>query len=64
MTRDNPTEGNITTEAQFEAALDRLLHSATGNGLDPRGSWVYRNGKDAPDWEVMILELEKKDATD
>jgi hypothetical protein len=64
MTRNDPDGGDITTEAEFEAALDRLLDSATSNGLDPRGSWVYRNGKAAPDWEVMVLELQKEDATD
>lgn len=60
MTHDPPPGGEITTEAEFDAALERLLLQAARNGINPRGSWVYRNGSTAPDWEVMVLELEKE----
>ncbi len=49
--------GDITTEAEFESALQTLLISALANGLDLRGAWEYRNGDDYPDLEVIVTEL-------
>lgn len=60
MTRDY-IDGDITMEAEFEAALGQLLLQAAQNEIDPSGSWVYRNGQIAPDMEVMVYELEKAD---
>lgn len=62
MNRDAAPSDEITTAAEFEAALGRLLTAAVAHGVDPRGSWVYRNGDGAPDWETMVHELEKPDA--
>ena len=64
MTRDIPVDGDITTKAEFETALENLLGSATNNDIDPRGSWVYRDGDGVHDWEVMVIELEKNDAAE
>ncbi|MEF8882019.1 MAG: hypothetical protein V5A34_05795 [Halapricum sp.] len=50
-------QGNITSEEAFEARLSELIVTARQNGIDPLGSWVFRNGKTAPDMEVMIFEL-------
>jgi hypothetical protein len=60
MTRDY-IDGDITIEADFEAALGQLLLAAIRNDIDTGGSWVYRNGKPAPDLEVMVYELEDSD---
>lgn len=57
-------DGTIETEAELEAAIQQVLLAATENGVDPRGTWVYRNGDTIPDWEVMILELTKEGASD
>lgn len=57
-------DGNIETEAEFEAAIQEVLHAAAENGIDPRGTWVYRNDGTHPDWEVMVLELTKDGASD
>lgn len=59
----NYINGDITTDAEFDTALGQLLLNATRNDVDPRTSWVYRNGQTAPDWEVMILELTNKNDT-
>jgi hypothetical protein len=59
MTRDDVYDPEVTTEAEFDAALNLILDSAVSNGLDPRGSWVYRNGDSHPDWEVLVAELQK-----
>lgn len=61
MTRDPPVDGEITTAQEFDAALETLLSAADRNGIDPRGSWEYRNGDDADDLEVLIVELETED---
>ena len=57
-------DDTIETEAEFEAAIQEVLHAAAENGIDPRGTWVYRNDDSLPDWEVMILELTKDGASD
>lgn len=48
---------DISTAAEFESALESLLLAVLDNGLDPRGSWEYRNGRAWPDIEVLIWEL-------
>ena len=61
MSSDTPDtpDRDITTEAAFDSALQILLLSALENGLDLRGAWVYRNGEDHPDLEVLVTELAK-----
>lgn len=56
----NPGPDDVSTEEAFETALQRLIDLAAANGIDPRGSWVYRNGDGAPDWEVQVHELAKQ----
>lgn len=63
MTRDF-INGEITSREELDSALGQVLMEAIENELDPRGSWVYHNGQSAPDWEVMIYELEKFDSTE
>jgi hypothetical protein len=61
MTKNHPSDWKITTEAKFDMALKQLLTSAIGNGVDPRGSWVYNtNGADL-DLETVIVELQNGD---
>jgi len=51
---------DITTEAEFDSALQLLLLSGFDNGLDLRGAWEYRNGQAYPDLEVIVAELAKQ----
>lgn len=62
MTRDSPDipDRKISTEDEFDSALQTLLLAALENGLDPRGAWEYRNGGADPDIEVLVTELTKK----
>lgn len=66
MTRDTPDifDLEISTEAEFDSALQMLLLAALDNGLDPRGAWEYRNGGIRPDLEVMVSELAKQPTDD
>lgn len=61
MSREPPDAPgrDITTEAEFVSALQRLLLSALDNDLDPEGAWEYRNGRAYPDLEVLVTELAK-----
>jgi hypothetical protein len=61
MTNDKSGDsfkGNITSEKVFKATLSELIVTARQNGIDPLGGWVCRNGKTAPDMEVMVFELD------
>lgn len=65
MTRDHAFDEDITSAEAFDTTLGRLILAAMRNGIDPRGNWVYRNNdQTVPDWETMIVELEKPDTTD
>lgn len=63
VSRDNPYD-EITSVDEFERQLGRVIRAAASNGIDPRGSWDIRNGAELPDWETMIVELEKPQADD
>lgn len=62
VTPTNPYDDEITSADEFERALGQLLTATVRNDVDPRGSWVYRSGDGVPDWEAMILELEKPES--
>lgn len=64
MTHDPSFDGAIATPEEFQAVLGRLLAAADRNGVEPRGSWEYRSNEDGPDWEVMVVELEKPAESD
>lgn len=69
MTHDSPSDdlpfgAEITTPEAFETALHTLLLSAIENDVDPRGAWEYRTDSANMDWEVMVLELQARDASD
>ncbi len=63
MTDDDPFRDRELTDDQFDALLGQLL-DAWASGLDLRGTHAYRNGPDAPDWEVQAVELEKRGSTE
>lgn len=57
----SPSDRAITTEAEFDSALQSLLLSALEHGLELRGAWEYRNGQAYPDLEILVTELAKSD---
>lgn len=62
MTTNLPFDDDITSPDEFRAALQSLLCVALENDIDPRGAWEYRTDETAPDWEVMVVRLESRDA--
>ncbi|MFB6227828.1 MAG: hypothetical protein ABEH88_04475 [Halobacteriales archaeon] len=58
MTKKYPSDRDVRTEAEFDVALKQLLTNATGNGVDPRGSWVYNTNGSNLDLETVIVELQ------
>lgn len=52
-------QSEITESCEFNAALCRLLASASENDVDPRGSWVYRSSEADSDFEVIVYELKE-----
>lgn len=59
MARDaaDAPDWDISTESEFDEALQALLLEAVDNDLDIRGVWEYRNGQAYPDLEVLVTEL-------
>lgn len=50
-----------TTEEAFDTALQKLVQAAYANGVNIEGGWKCRTTTTDPDWEIMILEVTKKD---
>lgn len=61
MTDSGRFDDVVTSTESFEAVIGDVLLAAARNGINPRGSWVYRNGRSTPDLEVLISELQKRD---
>lgn len=56
---ETPWEESITTSAEFETVLDKLLAAAETNDIDTRGSWVCDDNGTSIELEVVIYELEE-----
>lgn len=54
---DTPWEDAPTTDAEFKAALNKLIAAAETNDIDIAGSWVYNGGAAATNWEAIMYEL-------
>lgn len=57
MTTDDTPNDEISSTEEFEGALGRVILAAFENGVDPRGTWEYRNNGTNSDVEVMVVEL-------
>jgi hypothetical protein len=57
-------DNEITTAAEFDAALEDLLLTALDNNVDIWGAWEYRTNGRGVDLETMIVELENGTASD
>ena len=55
---EDPFDGGIRTEDEFNTTLGDLLLAAQRNNVNPSGSWVVRTRGEVPDWEVQIFELD------
>lgn len=50
-----------TSKEELNAELQSLLLRAYRNGIDVKGGFDCRNGEGHPDWDVVIMEMEKAD---
>jgi len=57
MTTDGTSVDEVSSTAEFEIALGRVIRTALENGVDPTGTWEYRNDGTDADVEVMVVEL-------
>lgn len=53
-------DDDITSRADFEAALAELVSRATGNGIQIEGGWTAA-GADGQHWDIVITEVVPKD---
>lgn len=56
---DPPSEA-----AEFRDELGALLRRAHDAGVDVEGGWDCRNGGGHPDWDVVVSEVRKSDASE
>ena len=57
MTNDSPSDDEISSADDFEAALGQIVLAALQNDVDLRGTWEYRTDEETPDVEIMVVEL-------
>lgn len=57
MTRDQLSDLDVTTPADFEAVLAEVVETAFKSDVDVRGAWNFRTDGSTHDWEVEIFEL-------
>ena len=60
----SPGDDPPTAEAKFREELQALLRSAHDEGVDVEGGWDCRNGPDHPDWDVVVSEVRKSEASE
>lgn len=57
MTTDSPSDDEILSADDFEAALGQVILAGLQSDIDLRGTWEYRTDGETPDVEVMVVEL-------
>ncbi|WP_018256840.1 hypothetical protein [Halomicrobium katesii] len=53
-----PSDGRITTEAEFKAALTTVLQTAHENGIRIEKPWLCQTDDGFPDWEAAVVRLD------
>ncbi|ADJ16421.1 hypothetical protein [Halalkalicoccus jeotgali] len=56
---NTPTEA-VTTDEEFNTALNALVQEAYANDVDVEGGWECGTNDGEPDWDVVILEVRKR----
>ena len=59
MTHDDTFDDDITTDAEFEAALTSLLTAGHRNGLTVTRPWLCRTDDGVPNFETVVVELDE-----
>lgn len=53
---DHSLDDDITTDAEFETALNAIVDAAKANGVTVEGGWTC-NGSGDTVWDVVITEV-------
>jgi hypothetical protein len=59
MDTSDTTDQTVATDEEFSDALNSLIQEAYANGVDIEGGWECRTTAERPDWDIVILEVEK-----
>ena len=59
-----PGDDPPTAETEFRDELGALLRRAHEAGVDVEGGWDCRNGSGHPDWDVVVSEVRKSEASE
>ena len=57
-------DGPPTEAAEFRDELGALLRRAHEEGVDVEGGWDCPNGPGHPDWDVLVSEVRKSEASE
>lgn len=60
---DTPDEW-ITTDEEFNDALNDLIQTAYANDVGVEGGWECRTSTADPDWDIVILEVTKNSTSE
>lgn len=60
MTRDQLSDVQITTAAEFESVLEAAVEKAIHADVDVRGPWEFETRGSTHNWEVEIVELARE----
>jgi hypothetical protein len=55
--QDGP--GSVSTDAEFQAALARLVREAEADGVGVEGGWACRDDSPFSEWGIEIYEVER-----
>lgn len=57
-------EAPLTSKAELEEELNRLLRRAHESGIDVRGGFECLNAVEHPDWDVVVTEMLKDESSE
>jgi hypothetical protein len=55
------SDRTVPTAEEFNESLNELVQRAYETGVDIEGGWECRNASENPDWDVVILEITKRE---
>lgn len=60
MTRNQLSDVSITSPEEFEAVLAEVVENAVESDIEVRGAWEFRTRGSIHEWEVKVIELDRR----